>query len=336
MIRILCTGDSHTWGEGVSGMSVGIYSEFDPPAVCGELRLANFCTDGYVNVLRRELERATGSYSKEWEAKDIAAMQGAGFCKPCAVIKNKEISIPFRGAMLRMQCRLGEIPTMPEIIIDGRHQEVFELPPAQNENDYRILTFLLEEGEHHISIGTRKGELLIYRLESYGGPCAVINSGVGSCPVQRYIEHYWSERVENVKPNIVVAEAHTINDWLTQETTEEYYQHLVTMIEKYRAIGAEVILVTVSPVLGQQSWNENQAQYSEYVEMSRRAAKDSDIFLCDANAIMKISLEGMDENTVAKHLFGDNWHPNERGHAFYAELIKQMVLPMCLHKKEEK
>ena len=73
MIRILCTGDSHTWGEGVSGMSVGIYSEFDPPAVCGELRLANFCTDGYVNVLRRELERATGSYSKEWEAKDIAA-----------------------------------------------------------------------------------------------------------------------------------------------------------------------------------------------------------------------------------------------------------------------
>lgn len=324
MIRILCTGDSHTWGQGVSGL----LSEFDPRVAGGDLRLASFRTNGYVNVLRREVEKATDSYSKEWTAKEIAAMSGAEFCKPCAVMKGERFSFSFNGAMLRVQCRLGEMSAMPEITIDDKLQDVFELPVAQSDNDYRILVFLLEDGDHKVSIGAGHGTLLIYRVETYGGSCAVINGGVGSCAVQRYIEEYWCDRVENVKPDIVIAEAHTINDWLTEETTEEYYSHLVAMIDKYHSTGAKVILVTVSPILGEQTRNGNFAQYNDYIKMSRLAAKDSGITLCDANTIMQICLESMDEKSAAEYLFDDCWHPNERGHALYAELIRQVILPM--------
>lgn len=324
MIRILCTGDSHTWGQGATGL----LSEFDPPVVAGELRLASFRTNGYVNILRREVEKATDSYSKEWTAEEIAAISGAEFSKPCAVIQNKRFSFSFTGAMLRIQCRAGEKSAMPEVIIDDKLQDVFEVPAAQSDNDYRILAFVLEEGEHKVSIGAQQGSLLVYRVEAYGGSCAVMNGGVGSCAVQRYIEEYWCDRVENVKPDIVIAEAHTINDWLTEETPEEYYSHLVTMIDKYRSIGAKVVIMTVSPVLGEQMLNGNSAQYDDYIKMSRLAAKDSGITLCDANTIMQICLVGMDEKSAAEYLFDDYWHPNERGHALYAELIKQMILPM--------
>lgn len=52
MLKIVCTGDSHTWGQGAKGA----VEAFDPPVVAGELRPVDFGTGSYVNVLRRAVE----------------------------------------------------------------------------------------------------------------------------------------------------------------------------------------------------------------------------------------------------------------------------------------
>ncbi len=323
MIRILCTGDSHTWGQGVPG----ILEEFDPPVVAGDLRLASFKSNGYVNVLRRVVENITDSYSQELYAQDIANIYQVKYAKPCAVIENEGIEIIFEGSVLRLEVQLSDCIMRPEILIDQVPRDVPQLGAAQSENVYRLFTFLVEEGKHTVSIRAVEGKVLLYKVESYGGACAVMNSGVGSCPAKRYYEEFWSDHVAQVEPAIVIAEAHTINDWLTGETLEEYRQNLAELLERYKSLGAKVLLLTVSPILGHEILDENPVPYSAYVEMSRKAAVDADIKICDANTIMSLCLNGLDEKTAWTYFFDDNWHPNERGHAIYAELIRQVILP---------
>lgn len=322
MIRILCTGDSHTWGQGVSG----IMEEFEPTVVAGDLRLASFKSKGYVNLLRNALEKMTGSYSEEWSGQEIADRYHTKFCRPCAVIENENIEFRFKGSMLRLEFRRDNCLAIPEIIIDRVAKDMPELLPAQGENDYRLFTFLVEEGEHTVTIQAKQGILLLYKVESYGGTCAVINSGVGSCPAGRYLEEYWQDHVAEVRPDVVIAEAHTINDWLTGETLKEYRSNLTSLLEKCKSLGAQVVLLTVSPILGEQSLPGVLTKYCEYVEMSRLAAGDAGIKICDANAIMKLCLDGLGEKAASDYLFDDNWHPNERGHALYAELIRQAII----------
>ena len=321
MIRILCSGDSHTWGQGVPG----ILEEFDPSVVAGDLRLAGFRSRGYVNVLRNALEKMTGSSSEEWTGREIADKCHVNFRKPCAVIGEESIELAFRGSMLRLELRKGQAPVIPEIIIDHEKKELPELPAAQGENDYRLFTFLLEEGKHTAKIRAGKGSLLLFRAESYAGACAVINSGVGSCSAGHFLEDYWQDHVAEVKPDLVIAEAHTINDWLTGESPEEYRDQLKVLLEKYQSIGARVLLLTVSPILGEQSLPGKTARYDEYVEMSRAAANEANVRICDANRIMHLCLEGLEEKAAFDYLFDDNWHPNKRGHALYAEMILQAI-----------
>lgn len=315
MIRILCTGDSHTWGQGVSG----IMEEYDPPVVAGDLRLASFRSNGYVNVLRRTLEKHTGSYSQEWYAKDIADQYGIEFVKPCAIIEYEGIEIAFTGSMLRIELQLGDSVTKPEVIIDHVLKEIPNLCPAQSLNNYRLYTFLLEEGEHTVSIRAIEGQVLLYKVESYGGSCAVINSGVGSCSARRYYEEFWDDHVMQVQPDIIIAEAHTINDWLLNKTAAIYKEDLKFLIKMFQSISAKVVLLTVSPIRGNQFLTGNKDQYSDYVEVSRMVAAETGVEVCDANAIMSRRMS--EEN-----IFDDDWHPNEHGHAIYTELLKNIIL----------
>ena len=330
MIRILCTGDSHTWGQGAPG----ILQEFDPPAEAGDLRLASFKSNGYVNVLRRTLERITGSYSREWNAPDIAESYHLNFVKPCAVIEDKGIEITFDGSMLRLEFQLSSCMTQLEVYLDGMRKDMPRLDAAESENEFRLFTFLMEEGKHTVFLRAEEGQVLLYKVECYGGACAVINSGVGSCPVKRYYEEFWYDHVAQVEPAVIIAEAHTINDWLTGETLEEYRYNLVELLNRYKALGAKVVLLTVSPILGQQFVTENSVSYSDYVEVSRQAAIDTGTKVCDANAIISLCLNGLDEKASSDYLFEDDWHPNERGHAIYAEVIKQVILWDYKIKKE--
>ncbi len=314
---ILCTGDSHTWGQGTKGLE----KEFDPQWVGGELRLASFASGCYVNRLRRAVNQLTGSSADEWTAHDIAAMDGAGFVAPCAVVGAEGIRIIVRGGLLRIECAL--IGTESEIsVCDGEsvlHEET--LTTDHPANAYRLITLHLKEGVHRISIKALRGAVHIYRIEAYSGPCAVVNSGVGSCPVEKFRSVYRKDYMDSVRPDVVLMEAHTINDWLTGDTPDEYFRHLCGLIGDVKKIGAVPVVLTVSPIGGSQKLDGLAGEYDEFIEASRQAAKASGAALCDANRMMKLAAEGMSEEDMKRYLFADNWHVNDRGHAMYAQML---------------
>ncbi len=322
MQRILCTGDSHTWGQGAEGLM----EEMAPPCVAGELRLASFRTGGYVNRLRRLVNEATASESWEWRAQEMSCLPGIGFAAPCAVVKERALKIRTNGALLRVELARTAHESVAEMSVDdGREKRVMDLQTANVEHGYHLETFLLPEGEHVLSIRAMKGAVGIYRVESYAGSCAVVNGGVGSSAVKSFCERHWQERVAAVQPDVVLMEAHTINDWLTGESPEEYRLHLEEAIGRFQALSSRVVLMTVSPIAGAQQLPGLSAKYDEFVEASRRAAEDSGVLLCDANRMMRLMLEDMTEEQAEQYLFADVWHVNDRGHAIYAQMLYETL-----------
>ncbi len=316
MIRILCTGDSHTWGQGATG----VWESLDPPPVAGDLRLDSFRHNGYVNVLRRMIERATGSTSCEWEAKTLAEMAGAPYQPPAAALTAATpLTVPFTGALLRFEVKCDTSPTAFSWTVDGNTRQE-RLPAAQSDNDYRLFTHHLTEGDHTLTFTVQNGTCLLYRAESYSGMAAVINAGVGSQPTARYREAFWDSHIAAVKPTLVLAEAHTINDWLSGVTPAQYEKQLVRLLTSYKQLDAAVALLTVCPIGGAQKRPDTADEYTAFVEASRRAANAANVPLCDAHALCSVLVADMTPDERAAYLLDDIWHPNERGHAIYAQL----------------
>ena len=318
MLRILCTGDSHTWGQGVAGL----WESLDPPCQNGELRLCAWRFPNYVNELRRMVEAATGSRSFEWEAQDLAKLANAPYQPPCAQIQSLQLN--FEGALLRLEYAPGPQPIRWQITVDSR-QEVLETSPSTGDNDYRFYILHLPEGNHSLHIQALSSPLPVYRLEVYSGSAAVINSGIGSCPTFRYREEYWDTHVTPLKPDIILAEAHTINDWLSGITPDEYRTHTAALLRDFRSLGAIPILLTVCPIGGAQKLPQTADDYRKYIHASRLAAEEANVPLCDANTLYEIMLEGLSEEEAGKYLLTDVFHPNERGHAVYTTMLAQML-----------
>ena len=320
MVRILCTGDSHTWGQGAAE----IMEEMTPPAVAGDLRLTSFRAGSYVNQVRRFAENMTGSRSYEWTAIQIAKLADAAFAAPCARLNDNPLVLKFSGSLLRVEYMLGETPCQWELMIDGAQKDGGLLPAADCENSFRLSHIHLAEGTHTLSIRAAKGILPLFRIESYAGDVAVINGGIGSCPTQLYLERYFNSHVATVKPDVVLAEAHTINDWLSGISPATYTGRLEALLRACQRLGARVYLMTVSPIGGSQTW-EDGLPYSDYVEASRKAASCAGVSICDANRLLSHCIEGMSGKDVETWLLRDRWHPNDRGHAIYAELLCQLL-----------
>ena len=90
-------------------------------------------------------------------------------------------------------------------------------------------------------------------------------------------------------------------------------------------MGTEPVLMTVAPIGGDQILPGLAAEYDRFVEAGRRAARLESVRLCDANALMKIMISGMNERQTSDYLLADNWHPNDRGHAVYAQLLYEAL-----------
>ncbi len=323
MKRILCTGDSHTWGQGAKG----ILEELDTPAVAGDLRLVSFRNGSYVNRLRRYVERATGSRSFEWLAAELAEIGGAPFSAPCAMIGDKPLKLKFTGQFLRVEYSLGSVPCEWELTVDGAVEAHEVSPAAAGENCYRFVCCHTGAGEHELELRVLSGVLPLFRIESYDGDFAVINSGVGSCPTFQLSKTFFKDHVADIRPDIILAEAQTINDWLQTPTVNGYAKNLEALLTSFEELGAQVVLMTVSPVEGGQRW-QGGPLYGDYVEASRQVAKKLGIPLCDANKPMCGQIFGMTEQEAMSHLFSDPWHPNDLGHTIYARMLAGALEPL--------
>ncbi len=317
MKRILCTGDSHTWGQGTAGLE----KEFVPEWVGGELRLASFQSGCYVNRLRRLVNRATGSTACEWTAQELARMDGAVFETPWAMVGRDGISLQTEAELIRIELAMTSEGSYAVILVDGETVFTGSLQTENAHNAYRLITLHLSEGKHQLSILSAEGVVRVYRVEAYAGPCAVINSGIGSCPVQKFREVFFGDYAEAVRPDVVLMEAHTINDWLTGDTPNQYRSHLQGLIGDVRRLGAVPVVLTVAPIGGEQILPGLARRYDEFVEAGRQAVKASGARLCDANMLMKCAADGMSGQEMKLYLLADNWHVNDRGHAMYAQLL---------------
>ncbi len=276
---IVCTGDSHTWGQGPANL---LEHFTDPGVQGGDLRPAPFFVPCYVNLVREEICRRTGSTFSEDEPKTVIE---------------------------------GDYPTGQKC---DAARFVFRF---EGHNNYKIATVIdgvsrsplltARTDENGCLIVRMTEPMFLYRAEYYHGDYAVINAGVGSCTTRRYLEEFYHNYVELFNPFCIVAEAHSINDWLNHIPPDEVKENLVKILTG--CADAKPILVTVQPVAGETALPFNDIDFDEYVRVSRECAEENGFALVDAN------------RTIGARYYSDNWHPDEAGHAIYAEGILEVL-----------
>lgn len=276
---IVCTGDSHTWGQGPANL---LEHFTDPDVQPGELRPSPFGVPFYVNLLRDEVNRRTGSTASEEEPR----------------------------RMIEGDYRTGHTCDAARFVFrfDGH-------------NNYKVATVIdgvsrsplidARTDENGGLIITVPQPMHLCRAEYYSGDYAVINAGVGSCTTRRYLEQFYRDYVELFDPCCIVAEAHSINDWLNHIPLDEVKANLAKILTGCR--NAHPILVTVQPINGETAAPFSDIDYEEYIRVSRESAIENGFTLVDAN------------RAIGKRHFSDNWHPDEEGHAIYfREIMKAL------------
>lgn len=122
MKTIVCTGDSHTWGQGASDAVESI----TPGAECGDLRLLSFKYRCYVNILREMICDRTNSSFVEIEAGKLAQTSDLPLSEGCAVV-SQSVSIRLDAELIRIQLRKNENHSSASVYLDGALYERVDL-----------------------------------------------------------------------------------------------------------------------------------------------------------------------------------------------------------------
>lgn len=321
---IAVVGDSHTWGEGV-----GAEYSFDPPCCGGELRMLPFGFPLYVNLLRNAVDLSTGSGVSEYYGPALHALCG-GAEGDFGVITDKPLILSESFGFCRIFFRTAEKDTAVNLTLDGITRRI-ALPGTVQETNQCIRlvnVFPESDGVHTLSIAGENGaDVKIHRIECYTGEYAVVNCGVGSCPVGKYLSDYYDTYVEELHPEGILFEGCTINDWLTCETPEEYREILLKMLRRMKKTTPNVLCHTVFPIAGNQFCA---APYQEYVDTMRKAAYEEGIPCVDSNRQMAELLAAVPEERKIAFLYHDIWHPNGTGHYLYAQQIFPVLQEVLL------
>ena len=322
-IRVIpIIGDSHTWGEGVRAER-----DFDPAVCCGDLRPLPFTPPCYVNLLRDELNRETGSSCEEYEGEALLSLC-EGREGPFGLVKDKPFTLerPFdlarvfffatsEEAVVRLTATSpsGKSTVTETLFSDttlmSAAVKVAHVFPRKGETAER-LTITCEEDCH----------AYMYRVELYRGPYALVNCGIGSCPTKKFVEQYFDRYVTPLSPYAILFEGCTINDWLQTPSDLKYAAHLRRMLSAQRDLTPRVLWHTVTPIGGSQISGQG-TTYNDYVNTMRSVAAEAGVPLVDCNAEMETILSAMPEEARAPYFYHDPWHPNGEGHRLYAESV---------------
>ena len=322
MKTIVFTGDSHTCGQGATGFTMLDEAVAYDPAGKGIGRNITFESPCYVNLVRNYLTAHTDTSARELLSNDMAREYGLPMTDKNVILTGPlEIQSPGERNLIKFGER--EEAAVVELYVSGILQRRETLQASHRRYgrwSYRYIPVDCQKGDT-LLIQPVKGEVCVSSIELYSGEYAVVNSGVGACPCIRYADDFFEDCVEAFSPDIVVAEAHSINDWLSGITPEQCVQNLSYLLNKIKKVSRRVLLLTVSPIGGNQALPFNIHEYSEYVEASRKAAQAAGIPCIDTNRIMATMLEGLTEEEKNNLLFHDCWHVNNLGHRIYAEQI---------------
>lgn len=153
------------------------------------------------------------------------------------------------------------------------------------------------------------------------GPYAVINSGIGYCPSRRYMQECFDYCVTDFRPDLVIAEAQSINDWIVCPTPEEHRNNLNLLMDKIISLGAKAILMTVAPICPNNQLSKFGQPYDAFVAQSQALAQRKDIVFVDANQVFVQELEKIPPKNREDAMYVDSLHVNGKGHRIYADAI---------------
>ena len=330
---IVCSGDSHTCGQGADSIlsknktsnPLRIYNHEHGKGIggsCSDMELPT-----YVNLIRKYVTEHTDSQAGCITATDLINQYG---CVMQPNVLNKEVVKIQESLILENQwdmlalcvCEQVEEATM-EVYLDGvlsaTHTLVTPLP-RYNEFSYRMILVPCK-GIKEVKLVPTGGEVLLHNIPWAKGEYIVINNGVGYCPSSRYREECFDYCIADMKPDIVIMEGHTINDWLALESPQAHYDSLKALVEQTQELGAKVLFCTVSPIAGNPLSQKFGLHYQDYMDISKKIGELPGVHYVDANAVFEKAMEGMDEKERFDYMHVDNWHVNARGHKIYADTI---------------
>jgi len=318
---IVCTGDSHTVGQGADSIRTkckpkrkAVYNT----AGKGITRGGNLESDSYVNLLRKYV----GSDYALTNGSAIRAQTGYPLVNESVKLEG-EYQIP-KGWLMHTICIMETtVPAKLGIYIDGvlvRTEDLHTELPRYDEWTFRNICVRCEK-DQQVTLVPLEGDVYISHIQHDKGEYAVINSGVGSCTTKRYLEEAWSYCVEEFNPDIVVAEAQTINDWIHYDSEYTHGQMLNALLDRCKEMGAKLVFSTVAPIRGYQESKKFGIDYTAFIEQSKQVGSREDLLFADSHAEFLAEYAQIPQEEQFDALYVDNWHVNGRGHKIYADTI---------------
>lgn len=160
----------------------------------------------------------------------------------------------------------------------------------------------------------------------------VVNVGIGGEPTEQALARL-DKAVLALKPRLVLVMYGTNDSYVDQGkkeprlTRDEYRANLVTLVERLRKGGAEVVLMT-PPRWGDKAAKNGAGEnpnvrLDPYVAACRAVAKEAKVPLVDHHAHWT---KAVGKGTDLGDWTTDQCHPNPRGHREIADLIQPVVL----------
>lgn len=321
---IALMGDSHTWGEGV-GAEYG----FDPPVVGADKRMNSFVYPNYANLLREAINLKTGSRAREIIRDELTALCGGrdgdyGILSPA-----KPVTVRDSFGLCRLFLFGSEVPVTVTVTLDGAPVRTVTVQSDDPSPAASVCPVVLHapSGQHKLTL-TASAPVRLHRVELYDGAYAVVNCGIGSCPVGRYVDDFFDSYIAALKPYAVVMEGNTINDWLTGEPLSAYADDLTRAVASVRALTPRLMAHSVFPVAGSQTWGDNPVPYGDYVSTMKDTLMSLGVRFVDTHAVFLDELARVPEVRRNQFLYHDPWHPNGTGHAIYARAILPELLAL--------
>ena len=318
---IVCTGDSHTVGQGADS----IRTKYKPKgksvyntAGKGISRGGNLETGSYVNLLRKMV----GCDYALTNGSAIRAQTGYALVNDGVKLQGS-YQIP-KGWRLHTVCLMETTtPAKLGVYLDGRlirEEVLYTAIPRYDQWSFRNIAIRCEE-DQQVSLAPLEGDVYISHIQHDRGEYALINSGVGSCTTKRYLDEYFSYCVAEFDPDIVVVEAQTINDWIHYDAVHQHDRALNQLLVRCRENGAKLVLSSVAPIRGSQESKQFGLLYEDFIAASKKAGEREDLLFADSHAAFLSALATIPQEEQFDALYVDNWHVNGWGHRIYAETI---------------
>jgi len=318
---IVCTGDSHTCGQGADS----IRTKYKPKgksvyntAGKGISRGGNLENPSYVNLLRKMV----GSDYALTNGSAMRAQTGYPLVNDAIKLVGR-YDLP-KGWRMHNICIMETTASAKlGIYIDGalvRTEGLYTEIPRYDEWSFRNLCVRCE-ADQQVTLAPLEGDVYISHIQHDKGEYAVINSGIGSCTTKRYLEEGFEYCVAEFSPDIVVAEAQTINDWIHYNSALLHSQMLNELLDRCKALGARLVYSTVAPIRGYQESKKYAIRYADFIEQSRLVGQRNDLLFADSHAAFTAEIAQIPEDEQFDAFYVDNWHVNGRGHKIYADTI---------------